>query len=171
MGVVDSVAAKALWNDLLAELFVLFDLVVKIAHALICVAHPELPKTFRTCGAIAEMRIPEAPECMVASLVGAGEWIHEPQLLQRRMKVPANDVRRGKRFPVPGAEQKPCLAPMNEFFQHFRDRRMEIHLSNSARCLEPFFDLALANLLVDADGPKIRGDVLVNFNAKRFPDP
>jgi hypothetical protein len=63
------------------------------------------------------------------------------------------------------------LAPMNKFLQHFRDRRTEVHLSKSARCLEPFFDLALANLLVDADGPKIRRDVLVNFNAKRFPDP
>jgi hypothetical protein len=38
------------------------------------------------------MRVPETPERVVACLVRAGERVDEPQLLQRRVKVPAKDA-------------------------------------------------------------------------------
>jgi len=48
------------------------------------VPHPELPKTFWTFGSIAQVRVPETPERVVACLVGAGERIDKTQLPQRR---------------------------------------------------------------------------------------
>jgi hypothetical protein len=44
------------------------------------VPHPELLKAFGTFGTIPKMRVSEAPEGMVACLVGAGAGIDEPQL-------------------------------------------------------------------------------------------
>jgi hypothetical protein len=64
-----------------------------VGHALICVPHPKLPKTLWTFGSIAQVRVPETPERVVACLVGAGERVDEPQLLQRRVKVPAKNAR------------------------------------------------------------------------------
>ena len=54
--------------------------------------HPKSPKTLWTFGSIAQVRDPETPERVVACLVGAGERVDEPQLLERRVKVPAKDA-------------------------------------------------------------------------------
>jgi len=56
------------------------------------VPHPELLKALGTLSAIPKMCVPEAPEGMVACLVIASMWVHEPEFLERRMKVPANDI-------------------------------------------------------------------------------
>jgi hypothetical protein len=85
-------AETALFCPLPAEFHVLFDLVVQIEHALNRMPHPKLPRTLWTFGSIAQVRVPETPESLVACLAGACERVDEPQLLQRRMKVPANDV-------------------------------------------------------------------------------
>lgn len=77
----------------MAEFHVLFDLVLEIGHALIRVPHPKLPKTLWTFGTIAQVRVPEAPERVMACFVGAGKRVDEPQILQSRMKVPAKDAR------------------------------------------------------------------------------
>ena len=87
------------------------------------------------------------------------------------MKVPASDVGGSNRLPVPGAEEEPSFAPANELLQHGRDHRMKVNLSICTRCLEPFFDFAMANLLLDTDGPEVGGDVLIDLKPKRLPDP
>jgi len=38
------------------------------------------------------VRVPETPEGVVACLVGAGERVDEPQLLERQVKAPAKDA-------------------------------------------------------------------------------
>ena len=97
----------------------------------------------------------------MASLVGAGERVDIPQLLQRWVKVPAKDAGRRQRLPVAGAEQEPILAFPSKLLQHGGDRWMKVDLARSARCLEPLFDFAMTHLLLNADGQEVRGDVLV----------
>jgi hypothetical protein len=57
------------------------------------VPQPKFPKTLWISASIAQVRVPETPEGMMASLVGAGERVDEPQLLQRWVKVPAQGSR------------------------------------------------------------------------------
>jgi hypothetical protein len=47
---------------------------------------------------------------------------------------------------------------------------MKVDLPQSGGSLEPFLDLAMAGLLLDADGQEVRGDMLVDFETKRLPD-
>jgi hypothetical protein len=54
------------------------DLDSTVGHALICVPHPKLPKTLWTFGSIAQVRVPEVPERVVARLVGTSERVDEP---------------------------------------------------------------------------------------------
>jgi hypothetical protein len=44
---------------------------------------------------------------------------------------------------------------------------MKVNFPKSTRCLEPFFYFAMANLLLDTDGPEVGGDVLIDFKPKR----
>ena len=61
----------ARFRQVSAERDVLLDFVVEIAHAFIRVSHPEIPNPFGALGVIPKIGVPEAPECVVASLVVA----------------------------------------------------------------------------------------------------
>jgi hypothetical protein len=80
------------------------------------VPHPKFPKTLWTFGSIAQVRVPETPERVVACLVGANKRVNEPQMLQRRVKMPAKvagcrirtDAKRGA---VLQLAPDPCSTP------------------------------------------------------------
>src|ERR1035438_6696463 len=132
---------------------------------------PKLLQTLWALGAIAKMRVPETPKGVVACLVVASHPVGEPQFLQGWVKVPAEDVG-GAQWPSSaGLEQEPALPISGKFLESSGDLRVKIDFPKCACGLEPLFDLAMACLLLDADRQEVRGDVLVNLQAKRFPNP
>jgi hypothetical protein len=107
---------------------------------------------------------------MVPSFMCSGVHVDILQSLQRQMKMATNDVRRRNGFSRPSAEQKARLSVADELFEEGRNRRVDINLTKAIRCFESLFDSAVMNLLLDENGQKIWRDVLVDLDAKRFPD-
>jgi len=68
------------------------------------------------------------------------------------------------------AEQEARCPVANELFEKSGNRRVEINLAKAIRCFEPSFNPTVMNFLLDKDGQKVWGDVLVNLDAKRLAD-
>jgi hypothetical protein len=65
-------------------------------------------------------------------------------------------------------EQEARYSFANELFEKSGDHRVEVNLTTAICCFEPLFDPAVMNFLLDKDGQKVRGDVLVNLDAERL---
>ena len=52
------------------------------------------------------------------------------------------------------AEQKARCSVANELFEKSGNRRVEVNLAIAVRCLEPLFDPAVMNFLLDKDSQK-----------------
>jgi hypothetical protein len=77
----------------LSELDILFDLVVEVIHGVHRVSHPIIPKPIWTQGFIPQVRVPEAPKCMVPRFMRSGVRIHKFQFLQCRVEVAPDNIR------------------------------------------------------------------------------
>jgi hypothetical protein len=67
-------------------------------------------------------------------------------------------------------EQEARCSVANELFEESGDRRVEVNLATAICCFESLFDPTVMNFLLDKDGQKVLGDVLVNLDAKRLSD-
>jgi hypothetical protein len=156
-------------KSILAELNVLFDLVVEAAHILARTSQPVLAETFRTVGVVPQESVSETPKRMLPSFMRSGVHVDILQFLQRRVKMATDDVRRRDGSSCPSAEQKARLSLADELFEEGRNRRVDINLTKAVRCFESLFDPAVMNFLLDENGQAIWRDVLVDLDAKRLP--
>jgi hypothetical protein len=85
---------------------ILSNLVIEVVHAIPCVSHPVIAETVWALRLVSQVRIAEAPERMVASLMRAGVRINVAHLLESRVQVATDNVRRGTRFSVARRKQK-----------------------------------------------------------------
>jgi hypothetical protein len=107
----------------LAELNVLFDLVVEVIHRTPLVSHPVIPKPFWALGLVPQVGVPKATERMVSSLVRSVERVHVPKLLESRVKMTTDDVRRRDGFSCPSAEKKTRTAVARKLSKEIGNRR------------------------------------------------
>jgi hypothetical protein len=96
----------------------------------------------------------------------SGEQIDVAQFLKGLVQMAADDVRRREGFPVSSAEQEARCSVANEFFEKSGNRRVELQLAKAIHCLEPLFNPTVMNFLLDKDDKEVRGNVLVNLDAK-----
>jgi hypothetical protein len=89
---------------------------------------------------------------MVARFVRSGVWIHVFQFLQCPVKM-APDLclseRLGSPFVCGRGNQFPLV---NELLEQLSNRRVKVNLPKAVGCLEPVFNLAVTDLLLDANG-------------------
>jgi len=134
---------------------ILSDLVVEVVHGIPRVTHPVIAQTVWALSLVPQVRISEAPERMIPCFMRPGMRVYELQLLERGMKVPADNVRGRNRFSTPTRKQEPGLSLPDVLPEQAGDCRVKIHVSHRAGRFESGFNLAMARLLSNMDRQKI----------------